>query len=153
MDNTTTFLAIAASLIGVVLGAILQGFVTRRNQKSTQLTEWRNQAYSDFLNAAGLVATVKQQGRSNELMVEQMARLSDAKARICVYGDPSVIRLLADFWRKGAVDLKSRAEIRAFTEACLEMRRSIGVSTEQVDASDISQLLFKVDLVKKDRAE
>ena len=150
MDNSATFFAIAASLIGVAMGAVLQGFVSRRNQRNNQLTEWRNKAYTDFLNAAALVATLKQQGRSDELVAEQMARLSDAKARICVYGDASVIRQLADFWRRGAVDLRTRAEIRAFIDACLEIRRSIGASTGQVSASDISQLLFKVDVEKKD---
>lgn len=143
MSNIGTLVAIVGSLLGVVLGAFLQSYFLRRNQKDTRLAEWRNTAYTDFLNATALVASAQRHGK-RELVSEQLARLSDAKARICVYGDPSVIYKLAEFWRHGAT-LQTESEIIAFTRVCLAMRESIGVSGV-LHSPEISQFLFSIDV-------
>src|SRR5690606_37335972 len=100
MTNISTYIAILGSLFGVIVGVFLQSYFLRRNQKDTRLAEWRNSAYSDFLNSVALVATAQRHGK-RDVVTEQLARLSDAKARICVYGAPMVIKELAEFWRHG----------------------------------------------------
>jgi len=139
-----TYIAIIGSLLGVIVGAILQSHLVRKNQKDTRLSEWRNTAYTDFINAATLVATAQRHGK-RDVVSEHLARLSDAKARICVYGDAAVIGELAEFWRHGAT-LQTESEILAFTRVCLTIRKSLGVSGKQINSPDISQLLFSVDV-------
>lgn len=143
MNNIGTYLAVIGSLLGVIVGAFLQSYFLRRNQKDTRLAEWRNTAYTDFLNATALVATAQRHGK-REAVSEQLAHLSDAKSRICVYGDPVVISKLAEFWRHGAT-LQTESEILSFTRVCLAIRKSVGVSGI-LHSSDISQLLFSVDV-------
>lgn len=143
MESIGAYIAIVGSLLGVIVGAFLQSHFVRRNQKDTRLAEWRNTAYADFLNATALVATAQRHGK-REVVSEQLARLSDAKARICVYGDPSVVKELAEFWRHGAT-LQTEQEILAFTRVCLQIRKSAGVSGV-LHSPDISQFLFSVDI-------
>jgi len=143
MDNVGTYIAIIGSLLGVILGAFLTSYFSRRNQQDSRLSEWRNTAYADFLNATSLVATAQRHGK-RDIVSEQLARLSDAKARICVYGDPKVINALAEFWRHGAT-LQTEFDLLAFKRVCLAIRESVGVQTN-LDSSDISQLLFSIDV-------
>ena len=142
MDSA--YIAIFGSLIGVIVGAILQYYLTHISQKDSRLSEWRNTAYADFINAASIVATAQRHGK-REVVTEQLGKLSDAKARICVYGDAEVIKDLADFWRHGAT-LQTESEILAFTRVCLTIRKSLGVPGEMIHSPDISQLLFSVDV-------
>ena len=143
MTNIGAYVAIIGSLVGVIVGAFLQSYFNRRNQKDTRISEWRNTAYTDFLNSAALVATAQRHGK-RDAVTEQLARLSDAKARICVYGDPAVIEELAEFWRHGAT-LQTESEMLAFTRVCLAIRKSAGVPGK-LYSPDISQLLFSVDV-------
>lgn len=143
MTSISAYIAILGSLAGVVVGAFLQSHFNRRNQKDTRLDEWRNSAYADFLNAVSLVATAQRHGK-RDLVNEQLARLSDAKSRICVYGDKDVIHHIAEFWRHGAT-LQTESEILAFTQVCLAIRKSAGVS-DSLQSPDISQLLFSIDV-------
>jgi hypothetical protein len=138
------YIAIIGSLLGVIVGAILQSYLVRRNQKDNRLLEWRNTAYTDFINAATLVATAQRHGK-RDVVSEHLARLSDAKARICVYGDAFVIAELAEFWRHGAT-LQTESEILAFTRVCLTIRKSLDVSGTATNLPDISQLLFSIDV-------
>jgi len=143
MTSISAYIAIFGSLAGVIVGAFLQSHFNRRNQKDTRLDEWRNSAYADFLNAVSLVATAQRHGK-RDVVNEQLARLSDAKSRICVYGDKDVIHHIAEFWRHGAT-LQTESEILAFTQVCLAIRKSAGVS-ESLHSPDISQLLFSIDV-------
>jgi hypothetical protein len=144
MNAISTYIAIIGSLFGVVVGAILQSYFLRRNQKDTRISEWRNTAYTDFINAATLVATAQRQGK-RDTVSDKLARLSDAKARICVYGDAEVISELAEFWRHGAT-LQTESEILAFTRICLKIRESLQVPGRKINSPDISQLLFSIDV-------
>ena len=139
----SAYIAIAGSLLGVVIGALLQSYFNRRNQKDTRLDEWRNSAYADFLNAVSAVATAQRHGK-RDVVTEQLARLSDAKARICVYGDTNVIHEIAEFWRHGAT-LQTESEILSFTRVCLAIRESAG-APGLIYSPDISQLLFSIDV-------
>jgi hypothetical protein len=143
MTNLPAYIAIAGSLFGVVIGALLQSYFNRRNQKDTRLDEWRNAAYADFLNAVSSVATAQRHGK-RDLVIEQLARLSDAKARICVYGDANVIHCIAEFWRHGAT-LQTESEILSFTKVCLAIRESAG-ALGKLHLPDVSQLLFSIEV-------
>lgn len=143
MTSMSAYIAIAGSLFGVVIGALLQSYFNRRNQKNTRLDEWRNSAYADFLNAVSAVATAQRHGK-RDVVTEQLARLSDARARICVYGDTNVIHNIAEFWRNGAT-LQTESEILAFTRVCLAIRKSAG-APGLIHSPDISQLLFSIDV-------
>lgn len=131
-------------LCGVVIGALLQAFLTRRNQKANQLTELQNKSYADFLNAASKIA-VAQRKNERKKVDSELANLADSKSRICVYGDSIVVQHLASFLRAGGT-LQTEQEILAFTNLCVQIRKSIGMDDKSLLSEDISQLLFSVDV-------
>lgn len=131
-------------VLGVVIGALLQGLFNRKNQAVNNLSELQNKAYSDFLNAVSKIA-VAQRKNQRETVTEQLSNLADAKSRICVYGHAKVVHQLANFMRAGGT-LQTEAEILSFTRLCLQIRKSVGMQDKEIRFSDISQLLFSVDV-------
>ena len=130
------------SIFGVVVGAFLQNHFARQTNKAKQLLESRNQAYIDFMEAVSLVASAQREGR-REQEQEQLARLNYAKARICMFGEESVVRQLATFWEAGAT-LETESEILAFVRVVLEIRKSLGLKDKEFLNAEVSQLLFAI---------
>lgn len=131
-------------VLGVVIGALLQGFFNRKNQAANNLSELQNKAYSDFLNSVSKIA-VAQRKDQRTVVAEELSNLADAKSRICVYGHASVVHHLADFLRAGGT-LQTEEEILSFTRLCLQIRESVGMRDKELYPSDISQLLFSIDV-------
>ena len=131
-------------VVGIVVGALLQGLFIRKNQKAHNLSELQNRAYSDFLNAVSKIA-VGQRNNQRSVVTDELSNLADAKSRICVYGDSNVVNHLAIFLRAGGT-LQTEEEILSFTHLCMEIRKSVGMQDKGLFASDISQLLFSVDV-------
>lgn len=131
-------------VLGVIIGAFLQGFFNRKNQAVNNLSELQNRAYSDFLNTVSKIA-VAQRGNQRDTVTEQLSNLADAKSRICVYGHAAVVGHLAEFLRAGGT-LQTESEILSFTSLCLQIRRSVGMRDKEIQPSDISQLLFSIDV-------
>lgn len=144
MKNGLVALVPVIGVLGVVIGALLHGFFNRRNQAASTLSELQNRAYSDFLNSVSKIA-VAQRKDQRTTVTEELANLADAKSRICVYGHASVVHHLADFLRAGGT-LQTEQEILSFTSLCLQIRSSVGMQDKELYPSDISQLLFSIDV-------
>jgi hypothetical protein len=138
---TSTIVALL-SIFGVVVGAFLQNYLLRQNNEVKQLLELRNQAYIDFLEAVSLVVSSQRMGKK-EQELEQLAKLTHAKARICIFGEESVVRLLATFWEAGAI-LETETQILAFTRFVLDIRKSLGLKDKEFLNDEVSQLLFAI---------
>jgi hypothetical protein len=144
MNEYLIFVAPVIGLIGVFLGAYIQSMFARKNQEKNSLAEQRNKAYADFLNAASKIA-VAQRLDKRDVVVTELANLADAKSRICVYGNSDVVQKLAVFLRHGGT-LQTESEILSFTKLCYSIRESVGLKRSDLKLSDISQLLFSVDV-------
>lgn len=130
------------SILGVVVGALLQNHFARQNNEAKQLLESRNQAYIDFFEAVSLVVAAQRMGK-REQELEQLAKLTHAKARICMFGEESVVRRLATFWEAGA-SLKTETEILAFTRFVLDIRKSLGLKDKAFLNTEVARLLFAI---------
>ena len=144
MKDELVALVPVIGVLGVVVGALLQGFFNRKNQVASSLSELQNKAYSDFLNSVSKIA-VAQRKDQRTAVTEELSNLADAKSRICVYGNASVVHHLADFLRAGGT-LQTEHEILSFTRLCLQIRGSVGMHDKELYSSDISQLLFSIDV-------
>lgn len=138
----TVAIASLLSILGVVVGAFLQNYLARQNNEAKQLLESRNQAYTDFFEAVSLVVSAQRLGK-REQELEQLAKLTHAKARICMFGEESVVRQLATFWEAGAT-LETESEILAFTRFVLDIRKSLGLKDKEFLNAEVSQLLFAI---------
>lgn len=130
------------SILGVVVGAFVQNLLAKQNNQQKQMLESRNEAYVDFLEAVSLVIAAQRMGKK-EQELEQLAKLAHAKTRICIFGDESVVRKLAEFWAAGA-SLNTESQLLSFTSFCLDIRKSLGLKDKAFLNSEVSDLLFRV---------
>ena len=136
--------AVAAllSILGVAVGATLQWWFARRGNEHKQLIEMRSKAYADFFESTAHLVSARRLGTvPNE--AELLAKLTDAKARVCIYGEEEVIRELAKFWSAGA-SFETESGTLAFTRFCLNIRRSFGISDSEPLSAEVSALLFGI---------
>jgi hypothetical protein len=89
----------ALPLVGVMLGATLQFWLSRAAESDKHLRVLRDQAYVDYLRAVAAAAHL----RSDEDLRDALLAAADAKARIVVYGSTAVIVALAQFEETGAL--------------------------------------------------
>lgn len=145
MENGFTIVLVPMiAIIGGITGTLLQAFFNRKNQEAYHISELQNTAYSDFLNAVSKIA-VAPCNNKRDLVTNELSKLADAKSRICIYGASNVVNHLALFLRQGGT-LQTEQERPSFIRLCLEMRKSIGMMDKELIASDISQLLFSMDV-------
>jgi hypothetical protein len=108
-------------LLGVTLGATLQFWFTRAAEREKHTGSLRSQAYADYLRAVAAAGHL----RSDEDLRDAHRDAADAKARIAVYGTPSVISALARFEETGAVltDGPSASAFVSLVSACGPAKR------------------------------
>jgi membrane protein YqaA with SNARE-associated domain len=84
-------------LLGVLVGALFQYFLTRRMEDFKQKQSIRNLAYTDFIKAiCGLSISTK--NKNEEKMIEFTILLADAKGRISIYGGKNVVNKVVVFF-------------------------------------------------------
>lgn len=106
-------------LLGVMLGAALQFWLSRAADGEKHTEGLRSQAYADYLRAVAAAGHL----RSDEDLRDAHRDAADAKARIAVYGSASVISALARFEENGAV-LTNGPPAVAFVSLVSSMRPS-----------------------------
>ena len=105
-----------AALLGVALGHILSA----KRARLDELAAMRMAAYVDFVRSTSLLFTARRAGRTED-EIEELARLNDAKTRILLSANTSVLKSLERFWLQGGT-LEKEQEIIAFRNLCDEMR-------------------------------
>src|SRR6266404_2056543 len=86
-------------LLGVVIGATMQYWLSRSAESRKQLQLLQSQSYVDYLRAVTKAA----HAGSHDAVMSANAEAADAKARLAVYGTSGVIAALARFEDAGAV--------------------------------------------------
>jgi hypothetical protein len=106
-------------LLGVILGAALQYWLSRAADREAKTESARSNAYADYLRAVAAAAHL----RSDEDLRDALRDAADAKARIAVYGSPTVIGALARLEEVGT-DLTRQPSAAAFVALVAAMRSS-----------------------------
>lgn len=75
--------------------------------------------------------------------LDELAALNDAKTRICICAEASVVEALVEFWENGGT-LEQESEILAFTRFCMRVRESLGYTRYDIHGLNISKTLFKL---------
>jgi hypothetical protein len=121
-------------LLGVVIGATMQYWLSRSAESRKQLQLLQSQSYVDYLRAVTKAA----HANSPDAARLANAEAADAKARMAVYGTSGVIAALARFEEAGAVLDNARTRA-AFVVLVGEMRQKHGAAK----ADDLSLVLFR----------
>lgn len=125
------------------MGALLTHFLTEKRKRREELMEQKLKAYSDFINSVSKIIAARRLGQT-ENDTGELAILNDAKIRICICGDKSVVEALTEFWDYGGT-LEREHEILAFTRLCMTIRESLGYNPHDIADLNMSNTLFKIE--------
>jgi hypothetical protein len=92
----TALTSVVSAIAGLALGAILQYYFSRRLETLRHFQELRTGAYSEFIAAVAQSANASRRG-DKSLQDEALARATEAKIRILLYGSKAVVRKLGEF--------------------------------------------------------
>lgn len=106
-------------IAGIVVGAAIQSFYSRRAENKKQVLLSKTQAYVDYLECISESAQLK--SRDGKEINQLFAKAANAKSRICVYGSNDVISALAKFEDVGAA-INSEENANVFIKLCAAMR-------------------------------
>lgn len=138
MDDMKLTIAIIASLTTLFL-AYINYRLNRRIDKKSKKTDMRAQSYIDFVNSVSRLAQISKGNMTNRR--EILMRLADAKTRIAIYGDRSVIKALASF-DKNFQKLESKESHDAFMKIIYEMRADAVGRRSEEPLEDLKQIIF-----------
>ena len=124
-------------LVGIMVGAWVQQFYSRRLDERRQLRELRARACIDFIKALSDLAHSNRLRRENP---EATRDLSDAKARVAIYGSPAVVKAMAGFLREHQSVGPAAAD--ALIRLATAMRHDTAKSNTSVNAADLRVLLL-----------
>jgi hypothetical protein len=135
-----TISAVVTALIGVLgvtVGAWVQQFFTRRLDERRQLRELRARACIDFIKALSDLAHANRLQRADAMATRD---LSDAKARIAIYGSRRVVAAMAAFLREHHVLGPEAAG--GLVRLAAAMRHDTAHSEAEVDVEELRVLLL-----------
>ena len=140
-----TLVAAFMGFWGALLVVRFQVRSAERLRQRESMDRLRSEASVAFLRAVAAVA-VSQRGGDIEDLRKAMTMLTDAKARISVYGDADVVTATSAFFRHHGA-LETRESMQSFTELVMTMRLSALPDEEAaVSREDVSRLLLDEDL-------
>ena len=99
----TIVASFVSAIVGLIIGAVLQYYSSRRLDAARHFQELRTRAYADFIGAVAETANAARK-RDDALQLDALARATDAKIRILLYGSEAVVNAVAEFsMAQGAV--------------------------------------------------
>ena len=129
------------SLVGLVVGAILQFLFTQHLENKKHQRNLRAKAYADYLQCVSEHANLGLQQNSTEGR-QLGAKTADAKCRISLYGAPAVIAAFAKSERLSAT-MNTNEQCSAFTDMVVAMRQDT-LGNSSVAQADLETVLLGV---------
>ena len=114
--------AVLVPLAGVVVGALLQYWLSRSSKTRESLMQMRVQAYVDFITSSAELARLSKEAENRS---EILAKRGGAKYRIAIYGSKSVVEKLAAFESSDKNRERDKFADR-FLSLCEAMRKDSG---------------------------
>jgi len=133
--------ATLTAIVGILIGAIIQYRFGLLQAQKGKFDEYKAKAYTDFLGALSKIA-ISQKAGDSKSELEGRILLTDAKARICVYGHKKVITELAHFWDLGP-KLEEAPNKMALLKAIRSMREVVDLREDIPSEDEIATLLYK----------
>ena len=124
--------AAAIAFLGVIVGSGLN-FLFQRAQKTSELSiSEKQKAFTNYLECLGDYAIHGRDDPKQETMIEKRAKLTAAKAKICVYGSQDVLAKMGEFERIGSNLADKNARLK-FVDLIDAMRSDAGLTSNKND--------------------
>ncbi|WP_139133851.1 MULTISPECIES: hypothetical protein [Pseudomonas] len=127
------------SLVGLVVGAVLQFLFSRHLDDKKHQRDLRAKAYADYLQCVSEHANLGHQRNSAEGR-QLGAKTADSKCRISLYGASAVISAFAKFECLGA-KMNTNEQCGAFTDMVAAMRKD-ALGNSSVAPADLEAVLL-----------
>ena len=138
----TAAVAALLALITGLIGAAFGHMLAERKSRRDELAKMRLDAYADFIRATSHLLSARRAGRTKDEF-QELGELNDAKVRICICSDRSVVEAMERFWLQGGT-LEKEQEILAFTNLCRVIRESLGNDRLCLNVR-LSDVLFRLE--------
>ena len=142
-----TWLVPFLPLLGALVGAAAQHFLSRTQDAERQHLALRTSAYVDYLRGVSASARARQDGSEVD-QAKAIALVADAKARMAVYGGAATLHALAELGRRGD-SLATEEGRSAFVTLSETMRAESG--REVVERDDLARVLFVGGVASSER--
>jgi len=129
------------SVIGIIVGALLQYLFTRHLDNQRHRRDLRTHAYTDYLRGVSDQANLRPIVNTPDSR-ELAAKVADSKCRICLYGSPTVVATFAAFEHLGAT-MNTPEQRQAFTRMVAAMRDD-SATGKKVDVRALEAVLLGV---------
>jgi len=141
---------VTASLpvVGIIIGAALQHWFSRSQERRKQTEVLRDQAYADYLRAMAQIDASRRAGRDKT--EELIWRIIESKARIAIYGTTDVGQAMVRFHKAGASI--SGAGRRLFLELCQAMRADSAAGQKPLTVEELQVMLLETEALRPDVA-
>jgi len=136
------------TLIGVILGAGLNYYLTLDSERQKALRDTRRKAYVDFLHSHVIwdsAQSATSEKDKQEITKEYYKKTAEARKRIAVYGNKAVVEALANYWRiyfQRRDCSGSHDRVKDDVAIYHSMREDIMPGSEQVSDADMMMLVF-----------
>jgi hypothetical protein len=135
--------SVLSAVVGLALGAILQYFFSRRLEALRHFQQLRTEAYSEFIAAVAQSANASRRGNKS-LQEEALARGTEAKIRILLYGSKSVVRKLGEF-SSAQGEVSSKEIAPRFVALIQAMRADARVRPDEIGDHSILASVFPME--------
>lgn len=136
-------MTILISIISLVTGAFLAHYLAMTRMRSSELSDFKLAAYTDFIVSASRISVSRRLGKTDN-EIDELARLNDAKNRILICRDVAVIEDLIDFWNAGST-LELEGGLLAFKRLSQSIRYSLGYKKNDLVAFELTDTMFKLE--------
>jgi hypothetical protein len=139
--NVVNFITPALSaVLGLAVGAVLQYYFSRRLEATRHFQELRTRAYADFIGGVAETANASRKG-DQALQLDALAKTTEAKIRILLYGSRAVVNTVAEFSiAQGSVS--SEAVAPRFVELIQAMRADSAIRLDGIADTSILGTAF-----------
>jgi|GEM_PF-1601764 len=141
MDTTvlTAIITAVITLISVAFGAILNYIFRKTEKKENIYQDQKTSAYIDFIKSVAELSISRREKQQSKIP-DALIKLTEAKARILIYGSREVVQRMQEFAQYSQIDtLDSK---NCFSNIVLAMRNETLENPESINIESIIQIIF-----------
>jgi hypothetical protein len=135
----TSIIVAIVGILGIIIGSSLQSFLGKHIEASKQFKLLQTQTYVDFLRGWAGTGRARFFG-DKEKEIEFTILLSEARAKISVYGSKRVVKALAEFINKYNENHSQEGK-KAFARLIQIMREESLSRADFVEIEEIQQII------------